>query len=134
MVAALATAASITVAAAAGWILFRDPPKPSAPSKPTRQFEITVPRLSVLEGQSLSPDGSHLAFIGPAADGVPVLWLRSTTINGTVRVLPETRQAELSRLLFWSRDGRFPPPPPPSRDASTSTAYLRSPSPTSKAR
>ena len=105
MVAALATAASITVAAAAGWFL-RDPPKPSAPSSPTRQFDITVPRLSVLEGQSLSPDGSHLAFIGPAADGVPVLWLRSM-INGTVRVLPETRQAELSCPPFWSRDGRF---------------------------
>jgi serine/threonine protein kinase len=54
------------------------------------------------QGLVLSPDGSHLAFIGKGADGVDSLWVRPLD-SAEARRLPETTNAFYP---FWSPDSK----------------------------
>ena len=60
-----AAAAAIALAVVLIWRPWRAP----APAVPTRQLELTIPRIAAIESLALSPDGSMLAFIATGSTG-----------------------------------------------------------------
>ena len=95
-----AAAAAIALAAVLIWRPWRMP----ATVLPTRQLELTIPRLAALETLALSPDGSTLAFISTGSTGTPSVWLRSLATSA-VRPIVGTEGALSSSPPFWSPDG-----------------------------
>ena len=68
-----AAVAAIALAAVLIWRPWRAP----APAAPTRQLDLTIPRIAALESLALSPDGSTLAFIATGSTGTQSVWVRS---------------------------------------------------------
>ncbi|MGB2715270.1 MAG: protein kinase [Vicinamibacterales bacterium] len=104
--AALVSALLVVVTAIATWRL-----RPDAASPPATIFNVTLQPNDTIVGSttgihmtprpSVSPDGSHIAFIAPATDG-DAIWLR---------VLADPRPQQVkgttgARGVFWSPDGR----------------------------
>ena len=95
-----AAAAAIALVAMLIWRPWRAP----APAAPTRQLELTIPRLAAFESLALSPDGSTLAFIATGSTGTPSVWVRSLA-TAAVRPIVGTEGAVAGSPPFWSPDG-----------------------------
>ena len=94
------------VGLAAALAVFKGTGTSGAPGDVTlRHVELTVPRLSALEGVALSPDGTSLAFIGPGPDGIPVVWVRPFA-SAIARPLPGTERADAACPPFWAPGGQ----------------------------
>ena len=76
---------------------------PNHPAAPRTVSELALPDGMITDSVTLSPDGSHLAFIARAAtDTAWKLWVRSLA-SREVRSIPGTDGAQAP---FWSPDGR----------------------------
>ena len=95
-----AAAAAIALAVVLIWRPWRAP----APAPPTRQLELTIPRIAAIESLALSPDGSMLAFIAAGSTGSQSLWVRSLA-TAAVRPIVGTEGAVPGAPPFWSPDG-----------------------------
>ena len=98
---AAATGAAVVVAAL---LTVRPWRESSTRTAPSRQLELTVPRIAAHENVALSPDGSKLAFIATGSTGVPSLWVRSLA-NGTTRPVAGADGVIAASALIWSPDG-----------------------------
>ena len=95
-----AAVAAIALAAGLIWRPWRAP----APAAPTRQLELTIPRIAAIESLALSPDGSTLAFIATGSTGTQSVWVRSLA-TAAVRPIVGTEGAVPGSPPFWSPDG-----------------------------
>jgi serine/threonine protein kinase len=84
-------AAAVGAIALATVLVWRPWPTP-APAAPTRQLELTIPRIAAIESLALSPDGSTLAFIGTGSTGTQSVWVRSLA-TAAVRPIAGTEGA-----------------------------------------
>ena len=90
----------VLLAAAAAWSLglFR-----RHPAAATVRFDLPAPEHTAYSGlASISPDGSTLAFIAAAADGVDWLWIRRLDSLVSRRITA----TEGAAAPFWSPDSR----------------------------
>lgn len=96
-----AVAGAIVVAAAL--LIPRSRPSASAPA-PTRQLELTIPRIARIESLALSPDASNLAFIATGPGGVQSVWIKSLA-NAAIRPVVGTEGAVPDSPPLWSPGG-----------------------------
>lgn len=97
---AAAVAGAVLVAGAlAVWRVSIPPPE----ARVTR-LELNVPIGARDDSFALSPDGRHVAFIAPRADGEQLLWVRSLA-DPLARLLPGTEGVRATDQPFWSPDG-----------------------------
>jgi hypothetical protein len=68
------------------------------------RLTIPPPEKGVVSTLSVSPNGKHVVYGAPNADGKPVLWIRSLD-SLTARPLPGTDNPFFT--TFWSPDSRF---------------------------
>jgi eukaryotic-like serine/threonine-protein kinase len=76
--------------------------RPSA-TLPVVRFEIPLPAAGLF---ALSPNGRHLAFMAPGADGRNLLWIRPLDALEPPRPLSGTENVS-GAAVFWSPDNRF---------------------------
>jgi WD40 repeat protein len=85
---------------AAGWTAWSRHSADSSAVSPMR-LELRLPGAVFF---ALSPNGEHIAYAAPGADGRNVIWIRALNSFDS-RALPGSEEA--TGLLFWSFDSRY---------------------------